>query len=168
MLRLAALGLSVVCLGFVAASWLAPERLPRGLRPEVRGLASTYEETYALWDEATEAHRHDAALAHCDEFLLGPGGAGSEAQSVWAMRALSQAKGASYRGTPAERGQAWRLARVAARRPASEWGVLGLGACALLLFAASFLKPKKRRRDDEDRGPVGPRPGLAPRPEGDF
>lgn len=147
--------LGIVLLAWVATAWLAPGVLPGFMAPGVPGLDPGYEVTYAAWQSALAGHRPDEALAAVDEFLLGPGASGPEAQSAWGMRAQTFQRGAAFVESPAERGQLWRLARVAARRPVVEWITL---VSALGLIVGGWLSGRRREPILVETRPTGPRP----------
>lgn len=147
--------LGLLMLAWVVTAWTAPAVLPGFLAPGVPGLDPGYEATYAAWDAALRDHRPEDALAAVDEFLLGPGASGPEAQSAWGMRAQALQRGAVFVESPAERGQTWRLTRVAARRPLQEWIALAIAAG---LMTAGWLSGRRREPILVETRPVGPRP----------
>lgn len=149
------IALGLLMFGWVATAWIAPGVLPGFLAPGVAGLDPGYEATYAAWDAALRDHRPEDALAAVDEFLLGPGASGPEAQSAWGMRAQTFQRGATFVESPAQRGQAWRLARVAARRPVQEWIALAIAGGLLL---AGWLSGRRREPILVETRPTGPRP----------
>lgn len=148
------LGLLLVL--WVALAWTVPERLPGFLAPGVPGLDPGYQATYDACEGALKAGRAEEALLAVDEFLLGPGASGPDAQSVWGLRARALQRGATFVESPAERGQLWRLGRVAARRPLAEW--VGLGVAGVLFLGAWLSWRASRPVHVETRPAVGPRP----------
>lgn len=127
-------------LALVARGWLRPTSGDGvlGLDPPFQAISDRY-------DAALEAAQPDEALAWVDEYLLSAGGGAPEARRAWDMRDAARLQGARFNGYPADRSQAWRLRRVAGRRPGWEWLAAGLG---VLLALGSVVSVFVRREPD--------------------
>lgn len=147
--------IGLLLLGWVIAGWVAPDALPGFMAPGVPGLDPGYTHTYTACGQALKTGQPDEALAIVDEFLLGPGASGPDAQTAWGLRAQTLARGAALIDSPADRGQMWRVLRVAGRRPLTEWIVL---ATAFGFLAGAALSRLRDKRVIVDTYPIGPRP----------
>ncbi|MCO5166029.1 MAG: hypothetical protein M9894_06635 [Planctomycetes bacterium] len=147
------LGALVLALGLDVA-WLRPEWLPL---PAWRHPGPGYAEVHDAWDALLRAKRLDAALDLVDEYLLEGVDVKEYGSDARAMRLLTVKRGGVGPLRPEDRPLAWRLERLAARRPAREWAV----AVAALALGLAGLTLMSRHRPPSTPPPpevLGPRP----------
>lgn len=147
------LGALVLALGLDVA-WLRPDWLPA---PELRHPGPRYADVHDAWDALLRAKRFDAALDLVDEYLLEGVDVQDYASDARAMRLLTVKRGGVGPLRPDDRPLAWRLERLAARRPAREWAV-GVAALALGLAGVTLVSRHRPRSAPPPPEVIGPRP----------